>query len=88
MRMGRHGMLSLILFLVAGALIAAIIGQLLSQMSLAGIMPYFTETFEVFNFKDIYLNLAIIEIHLGLRFAPNLISILGILIAAWLWKRF
>lgn len=89
MRVGKtHGVLSLLLFLAAGALIGGILGELLSQISLAGIMPYLTETFEIFNFKDVYLNLAIIQIHFGIRFAPNLISILGILAAAWMYKRF
>ena len=87
MRMVGHWVLSLVFFLVAGALIAAVIGQLLSQMSLAGIMPHLTKTFEVFNFEDIYLNLAIIQIHFSIRFAPNLISILGVLVAAWFWKK-
>lgn len=86
--MFRHGFLALLLFLAAGALLGGILGQLLNQISLAGIMPYFTETYEIFNFKDIYLNLAIMQIHFGIRFAPNLISILGILLAAWLYHRF
>lgn len=86
--MNKHGILSLLLFLAAGALIGAIIGHLLGSVSLAGIMPYLTQTYEIFNFEDIYLNLAIIEIHFGIRFAPNLISILGILVAAWLYNRF
>lgn len=86
--MFRHGFLALLLFLAAGALLGGIFGQLLNQVSLAGIMPYFTETYEIFNFKDIYLNLAIMQIHFGVRFAPNLISIIGILIAAWLYHRF
>lgn len=84
----RHGFLALLLFLAAGALLGGILGQLLNQISLAGIMPYFTETYEIFNFKDVYLNLAIMQIHFGIRFAPNLISILGILLAAWLYHRF
>lgn len=89
MRVSRpHGFLSLLLFLAAGALIGGIIGQLLGQISLAGIMPYLTETFEIFNFKDIYLNLAVLQIHFGIRFAPNLICIIGILVAAWLYNRF
>lgn len=89
MRMGKaHGFISLLLFLAAGALIGGILGQLLGQVSIGNIMPYLTETFEIFNFKDIYLNLAIIQIHFGIRFAPNLISILGILVAAWIYNRF
>ena len=83
MRFGGHGLFSLLLFLVCGALIGGIIGQVLSQVSLSGMIPYLTKTYE-----DIYLNLAVIDVHFGIRFAPNLISIFGILLAAWVYKRF
>ena len=82
MRFGGHGLFSLLLFLVCGALIGGIIGQVLSQVSLSGMIPYLTKTYEI------YLNLAVIDIHFGIRFAPNLISIFGILLAAWVYKRF
>ncbi len=88
MRIGGHNLFSLLLFLACGALIGGIIGEVLSRVSLSGVMPYLTQTYEIFNLKDIYLNLAIIELNFGIRFAPNLISIIGILIAAWLYKRF
>ena len=86
MRFGGHGLFSLLLFLVCGALIGGIIGQVLSQVSLSGMIPYLTKTYEIFDFKDIYLNLAVIDVHFGIRFAPNLISIFGILLAAWVYK--
>ena len=60
MRFGGHGLFSLLLFLVCGALIGGIIGQVLSQVSLSGMIPYLTKTYEIFDFKDIYLNLAVI----------------------------
>lgn len=88
MRVGKNSVFGLLLFLACGALLGGILGQLLSQVSLSGIMPYLTKTYEIFDLKDIYLNLAIIEINFGIRFAPNLISILGILLAAWIYKRF
>ena len=88
MRVSGHNLFSLLLFLACGALIGGIIGEVLNHVSLSGIMPYLTQTYEIFNLRDIYLNLAIIELRFGIRFAPNLISIIGILIAAWLYKRF
>ncbi len=85
---GSHSILSLILFLAAGALIGGILGHLLSEVSLAGIMPYLTAPYELFNLQDFHLNLFIMDIHFGIRLAPNLISILGILIAAWIYSWF
>ena len=91
-RLGQYfrkwGKCDALLFLVCGALIGGIIGQVLSQVSLSGMIPYLTKTYEIFDFKDIYLNLAVIDVHFGIRFAPNLISIFGILLAAWVYKRF
>ena len=55
---------------------------------LFSLLLFLTKTYEIFDFKDIYLNLAVIDVHFGIRFAPNLISIFGILLAAWVYKRF
>lgn len=82
------GFLPLLLFLAAGALIGGILGQLLEGANFVSLMPYLTRTFEIFDLKDIILNLGILQLHFGIRFAPNLISIIGILIAFWLYKKF
>ena len=84
---GSNGFGMLVLFLIAGALIGGILGQILGSVSLSGVMPYLTQTYEIFNFRNIHLNLAILQLDFGLRFAPNLISIIGILIAAWIFHR-
>lgn len=82
------GFFPFLLFLAAGALIGGILGQLMGSADFVGLMPYLTQTFEIFNLQDIFLNLGIIQFHFGIRFAPNLISIVGILIAAWLYEKF
>ncbi|MDU1773184.1 MAG: DUF4321 domain-containing protein [Dialister micraerophilus] len=51
-------------------------------------MPYLTQTYEIFNFNDIYLNFAVLQIHFGVRFAPNMLSIIGIFIAWWIYYKF
>ena len=51
MRFGGHGLFSLLLFLVCGALIGGIIGQVLSQVSLSGMIPYLTKTYEIFDLR-------------------------------------
>ena len=50
-------------------------------------IPYLTQTYEIFNLQNIHLNLAVIQLDLGIRFAPNLISILGILAAGWIFHK-
>lgn len=82
------GFFSLLLFLAAGALIGGILGQVLGSANLVGLMPFLMETYEIFHIQNIALNLGILQIHFGIRFAPNLISILGILVAWWLYEKF
>ncbi len=50
-------------------------------------MPYLVTSYQVFDLKDIMVNLGIIKFHFGIQFAPSLISILGIFIAAWIFNR-
>lgn len=84
---GSRGFWMLLLFLALGALLGGILGQILSQASLSGMIPYLTQTYEIFNLQNIHLNLAVIQLDLGIRFAPNLISILGILAAGWIFHK-
>lgn len=88
MRFHSHNTLFLILLLIAGALIGGLIGDALSSASLSGIMPYLTHNYEFFDLQNIHLNLSILQLNFGIRFAPNLISIIGILVAAWIFHRF
>lgn len=89
MRSGKgRGIFYLLLFILLGALIGGILGQLLSNVTFSGIMPYLTQTYEIFNFNDIYLNFAVLQIHFGVRFAPNMLSIIGIFIAWWIYYKF
>ena len=76
---GSKGFLTLVLFLVAGAL---------ETENLTGILAYLCKTYEVFNLNDVMMNLGVLQFHFGLRIAPNLMSIIGLCIAAWLFNRF
>ena len=78
-----------ILFVVIGAILGGILGQLLSGVdALSGIMPYLVNTFPVFETPAFTINLYVIQLTLGLAFAPNLMSILGIVIALVLFRRY
>lgn len=84
---GSRGVISLILFLIVGAFLGSIIGGILESSSIEGIMPYLVTSYQVFDLKDIMVNLGIIKFHFGIQFAPSLMSILGIFIAAWIFNR-
>ena len=54
---------------------------------LAGVMPYLVKQYVLIDVSNIRLDLYILTLDFGIRFAPNLLSIIGIFIAAWLFRR-
>lgn len=84
---GSYGIGILILFLVLGGILGGILGELLSALSFTSLMPLLSQHYEIFNLQNVDLNLYVLEIKLGLRFAPNLLSLIGILIAFFIFRR-
>ncbi len=88
-KFGGHGYGMAVLFVVIGAILGGILGQLLLGVdALQGVMPYLVNTFPVFDTSAFTINLYVIQLTLGLSFAPNLMSILGIVIALILFRRY
>jgi hypothetical protein len=78
-----------VLFVVVGAILGGILGELMKNIdALQGIVPYLVQTYPVFDMKPATINLYVIQLTLGLSFAPNLMSILGIVLAIWLFRRY
>ena len=73
---GSKGALFLILFLVAGGILGGIIGDVLSSLNIVSIMPALTKHYDIF-----------LELSFGIHFAPNLLSIIGILGAVFIYRR-
>lgn len=84
---GVRGIFMLLLFLFVGAMLGGILGEVLSSVSLAGIMPFLVRQYVLLDITNVHLNFFILEIDFGIRFAPNLLSVLGILLAAWFFRR-
>lgn len=70
-----------VLFLVLGAIIGGLLGELISGFSLGGLTPYLVKTYPIFDMSPVTVNLYVIKFVFGLSFHPNLISILGMIIA-------
>ena len=78
-----------ILFVVIGVILGGILGQLLAGVdALQTVMPYLVNTFPVFDTSVFTINLYVIQLTVGLAFAPNLMSILGIVAALVLFRRY
>jgi hypothetical protein len=81
------GMLAL--FLMTGAVLGGILGELIAGSSaLADIAPYLIKTFPIFDFPPVTINLYVVRLVLGFALHPNLISILGVIAAIFIFRRF
>lgn len=88
-KFGGRGCGVCILFVVIGAILGGILGQLLANVeALSGLMPYLVTTYPVFDTTPVTINLYVIRLTLGLAFAPNIMSILGIVLALVLFRRY
>ena len=80
---------TLIVFVIIGAILGGIIGDLLTGVdALSGVMPYLFHTYPVLDMTPATLNLYVIKLTVGLSFTPNLMSILGLVIAIILFRRY
>lgn len=78
----------LALFLIIGAVLGGIIGELIAGWPLGGLTPYLVKTFPIFDLAPITVNLYIVKFIFGMSLHPNLISILGVVAAYVLFRRF
>ena len=85
----RHSTGLCVLFVVVGAILGGLLGNLLSKVdALSGFMPYLTESYPVFDMAPVTVNLYVIKLTVGLAFMPNFMSILGIVLALFLFRRY
>ena len=78
-----------VLFLVVGAVIGGVLGELLRSVeALEGLMPYLVSTCPILEIAPFTVNLYVLKLTLGLSFTPNLMSIFGVLIAMFLFKKY
>jgi len=78
-----------VLFVVVGAILGGLLGELMRQVdALSGLIPYLVTTYPVFDIQPFAINLYVIQLTIGLSFAPNLMSILGIVLALFLFRKY
>lgn len=89
MRGGSRGYGMCILFVVVGAVLGGLIGDWLRQVdALSGVIPYLVQTYPVLNLPAVSINLYVIQLSFGFIFSPNLMSILGVVLAIFLFRRY
>lgn len=77
------------LLLITGAIVGGILGELAASSSLlSGVAPYLIKPFPVFDLPPVTINLYVIKLVIGFALYPNLMSVLGIIAAIMLFRRF
>ena len=80
---GSHSLLFFFIFLIVGG----IVGEALYAVpALKGILPALTQHYEILNIQNIHLNLYLMELQFGIYLAPNMLSIIGVILAAILFR--
>lgn len=81
-----YGMLAI--FIITGVILGGILGELIATSAiLSGIAPYLIKNFPIFDLPPVTINLYVIKLTLGFAIYPNLISLLGMIIAIVLYRR-
>ncbi len=88
-RFGGSGYGFCILFIVIGAILGGILAELMKGVDvLSGLVPFLVTGFPVFDVAPFTVNLYVIRFTIGLSFAPNLMSILGVVLAIILFRKY
>ncbi|HIU64880.1 MAG TPA: DUF4321 domain-containing protein [Candidatus Avacidaminococcus intestinavium] len=76
------------LFIITGALIGGIIGDVLSSTHVLGdATRFFTQKYEVIKISPATFDFYVLKIMAGFEFQPNLASIIGIIFAIFIFER-
>ena len=77
---------SLLMSIVLGVLIGSVLGQLVGLLLPTGIVKEFFLRSAQFGFSPTTLNLALIQITLGFTFKLNIIGVIGIFLATYIFR--
>ncbi len=81
------GILLCMVFLIVGGILGGILGDVLEGMPMFGnVMPLLSQHYEIFNIQHVNINLYVMEIQFGIHVAPNILSIIGIFLALFIFR--
>lgn len=85
---GSYSMILWILFILVGGILGGIIGDIVTaNVQIGSVIPMLSQHHEILTIQQINLNLYVMEIQFGIHFAPNLFSLLGMILAAVIFRR-
>ena len=85
----RKSGLAFFLFLVTGAIVGGLASEVLQTTQFLGESTKFlVQKYEVFSFPPSLIDFYVLKFSVGFSFQPNLVSILGVMIAFFIFNRF
>lgn len=83
------GWFILVLFLIIGAVLGGVLGEYMSRVALfADLAPYLAKHYVLLDVPPLTIDLYIAKVVGGLVLQPTLMSILGMLLGIFLYRRF
>lgn len=77
---------TLMLFLVIGAVLGGIIGEIIAGSAIGG-TPYLVKTYPILDLPPVAVNLYVMKLIIGFSLNPSIISIVGLMLAFLLYRR-
>lgn len=81
------GVGTLVLFLIFGAVLGGILGEMISSSSLGGMAYYLVKTYSIFDIPPVTVNLYVMKFVIGFALHPSIISIVSTVLAYLLFER-
>jgi len=78
----------LALFLITGAIVGGVFGEFVANWSLGGFAPYLVKTYPIFDLPPLVINLYVVKLVVGFTLQPSVMSIIGVVLAFILFRRF
>lgn len=76
-------------FIFTGAVLGGLLGEALRGVdALSAVAPLFADTHPVFVLAPMALDLFVIQVSFGFSFTPNLMSLVGVMVALILFRRY
>lgn len=89
MKISGRGVSMCVLFVVIGAIVGGLVGELLKSIdAFAGLVPYLTAESEIFTLHPFDIDLFVVRLTLGISFTPHLLSAFGMVLGVVAFKRF
>ena len=77
-----------VLYLMVGAVIGGVLGELLRGVdALQSLVPYLVSTYPILDIAPFTLNLYVVSLTLGFSLSLNIMSIIGLLVAMYVFRK-